>query len=469
MPIQPRDAATCVHNPMNIQFDSSVLQPDPSRRGPALDIMTAALKAVDPFVAVQRLMQVDGDRLHLQNREYDLNALDRILVLGAGKAGGPMSQAVESGLQGRISAGLVVVKDDHEAPTDTVELCAASHPVPDARGVAAGRRILELARSATSQDLVITLLSGGGSALLVAPAAGVSLQDMQDMTQQLLAAGATINEINCLRKHCSGIKGGQLARAAYPAACITLALSDVIGSPLDVIASGPTVPDLSTWTDAWEIVVRFKLEDTLPPAIHKRLKAGLAGTVPDTPKPKDPAFASSHAVVVADNRTAALAAREQAVELGFGTRVVTTYLQGEAKEVAKVAVGLAQETQAHANPVTPPACLILGGETTVALGSNPGRGGRNQELALAAAIALQDIPGVVVAALATDGTDGPTDSSGAIVDSTTVARGLELGLNPWQHLEGHNAYPYLTQVQDLLRTGPTFTNVNDLLFLFIWD
>jgi len=453
---------------MNIQFDSSVLQPDPDRRGPALDILQAALAAVDPFAAVQQAMQVEGNRLRLQDREYDLNALERILVLGAGKAGGPMAQAVEACLQDRIGAGLVVVKEDHEVPTDIVEICAASHPVPDARGAAAGRRLLELARSATQHDLVVTLLSGGGSALLVAPAEGISLLDMQDMTRQLLAAGATINEINCLRKHCSNIKGGQLARAAYPATCLTLALSDVIGSPLDVIASGPTVPDRSTWAEAWEIVVRFKLEDTLPPAVHARLRAGLAGTAPETPKPQDPAFDRSYATVLADNRTAALAAQERAMDLGFGARIVTTYLQGEAKEVAKVAVGLAQEAQAHANPVTPPACLVLGGETTVTLGSNPGRGGRNQELALAAALALQEIPGIVVAALATDGTDGPTDSAGAIVDSTTVARGLELGLNPRRHLEDHDAYPYLAQVQDLLRTGPTFTNVNDLLCLFVW-
>ncbi len=453
---------------MHIQFDSSVLQPDSRRRGPALDIMAAALKAVDPWGAVQKSLQVDGDRLCLPNQTYDLKALDRILVLGAGKAGGPMAQAVEACLQDRISTGLVVVKDDHEVPTDIIEICAASHPVPDARGVSAGRRILELAQSATRRDLVIALLSGGGSALLVAPAAGISLRDMQDMTHRLLAAGATINEINCLRKHCSGIKGGQLARAAYPAACVTLALSDVIGSPLDIIASGPTVPDHSSWSEAWEIVMRFDLAETLPSAIHKRLKAGLAGTVPDTPKPSDPLFDHAYAVVVADNRTAALAARDHAAELGFGARLITTYLQGEAREVAQVAVGLAQEVQAHANPVTPPACLILGGETTVTLGSHPGQGGRNQELALAAALALQEIPGVVVAALATDGTDGPTDGTGAIVDSTTVARGLELGLNPQQHLKDHNAYPYLAQVQDLLRTGPTFTNVNDLLFVFVW-
>ncbi len=453
---------------MNKQFDLTVLKPDPHRRGPILDIMSAALAAVDPYNAVRNSMTVNGNQLQVQNKVFDLDSLERIMVIGAGKAGGPMSLAVEDCLQDRITAGLVVVKDDHEVPTNIIEICPASHPVPDVRGAAAGRRILRMAESATELDLVITLLSGGGSALLVAPANDISLSDMQAMTQLLLAAGATINEANCLRKHCSSIKGGQLAKAAHPAACVTLALSDVIGSPLDVIASGPTVPDISTWVEAWDIVGKFQLEDKLPTAVRERLLSGLGGAIPDTPKPQEQIFEECYAVVVADNRMAALAAEKKAATWGFSSRLLTTYLQGEAKEVAKVAVGLAQEVQAHSNPVTPPACLILGGETTVTLGPNPGLGGRNQELALAAAFALQDHPDIIIAALATDGTDGPTDSSGAIVDATTVARGLARSLNPRQHLEGHNAYPYLAEIQDLLLTGPTFTNVNDLLFIFVW-
>lgn len=453
---------------MDIQFDPIVLHPDPGRRKPLLDIMTTALSAADPFAAVERSINIVGDRLHLQGRSYDLRTLDRILVLGAGKAGGPMSQALEACLGERIASGLVVVKDEHETPTERIEICTASHPLPDARGVAAGNRILEMARSATERDLVITLLSGGGSALLVAPAKDISLADMQEMTQSLLAAGATINEINCLRKHCSEIKGGQLARAVHPAPCITLALSDVIGSPLDVIASGPTVPDTSTWTEAWDIVERFNLAVDLPPSIHARLQRGLGGSELETPDTEDPVFEQNCAVVVADNRGAALAALEKARELGFNSQLLTTYLQGEAKEVAKMAVSLAMELKAHSNPLALPACLILGGETTVALGTDPGLGGRNQELALAAALPLQDVPGVIIAALATDGTDGPTDSSGAIADSSTVARGRALGLDPQEHLETHNAYPYLAKVQDLLLTGPTYTNVNDLLFVVVW-
>ncbi len=448
-------------------FDPSVLQPNPAQRAAILDILNAGLAAVDPLLATQRFLQRDGNRLTVGERTYDLDRYARVFVIGAGKAGAPMAQAVESVLGDRIDRGLVVVKTGHTGPTQIVECAEASHPRPDAAGVEAGARILEIAHSAGENDLVIALLSGGGSALLVAPAPGLSLADIQGMTALLLASGATINEINCLRKHTSAVKGGQLARAVAPATLITLALSDVIGSPLDVIASGPTVPDQSTWADAWDIVRRYALEDKLPPAILARLTAGREGGAPDTPKPDDPVFAAGQTLVVADNRVAALAATRRAEELGYHTMLLTTYLEGEAGQVAKVAVGLGREIQAFHAPLQPPACLILGGETTVTLGANPGTGGRNQELALAAALALQDQLGITVASLATDGTDGPTDSAGALADNTTVARGHALGLDAEDSLRRHDAYPYLSAVHDLLITGPTQTNVNDLVFVFV--
>ena len=287
------------------------------------------------------------------------------------------------------------------------------------------------------------------------------------MTDALLACGATINEMNCLRKHTSAVKGGQLARSAAPAALLTLALSDVIGSPLDVIASGPTVPDVSTWADAWAIVEKYGLTTALPQVILNRLQAGLAGDIPDTPKPHDPVFANSNTLVVADNRTAANAALAKATELGFNTILLSTYVEGEAAEVAKVLVGLGREVQDSGLPVPAPACLILGGETTVSLGDNPGKGGRNQELALAASLALQHLSGITIVSLATDGTDGPTDSAGGLADSGTVHRGELAGLSAADHLRRHDAYPYLRAAADLLLTGPTQTNVNDLLFVFV--
>jgi hydroxypyruvate reductase len=286
------------------------------------------------------------------------------------------------------------------------------------------------------------------------------------MTDALLACGATINEINCLRKHVSRIKGGQLARAAYPSTLITLVLSDVVGSPLDVIASGPTVPDSSTWQDAWAVVERYSLQQRLPAGVLARLKAGLQGAAPETPKAGDPLFADAQTLIVGDNRTAAQAACRRAEELGYQTLLLTTFMEGEAKEAAKFAVALAKEVD-QAAPLRAPACLVLGGETTVTLGEAPGMGGRNQELALAAALSLEGCPTSSVASLATDGSDGPTDSAGALVDGETVVRGRNIGLDAAAALRCHDAYRYLRATGDLLLTGPTQTNVNDLIFVWV--
>lgn len=450
-----------------MRFATAVLNPDPTRRTPILTVLEAALAAVDPFRATQTFLARQGEQLVIADQTVDLASVRRIFVLGAGKAGAPMAQAVEAVLGDRISDGLVVVKTGHSAPTHHVPLAEASHPRPDDAGVRAGARILELANQAGPDDLVIALLSGGGSALLVAPAPGLTLADLQAMTGALLASGASIDEINCLRKHCEVLKGGQLARAVAPARLITLALSDVVGSPLDVIASGPTVPDATTWADAWNIVRRYDLADKLPQAVLARLKAGRAGEIPDTPKAGDPAFAQTTTLVVGDNRVAAAAAAAQAAQLGYHPLLLTTFLEGEAAQVAKVAVALGREVQATGSPVPMPACIILGGETTVTLGPEPGQGGRNQELALAAALALQNHPEITVVSLATDGTDGPTDSAGGIADAGTVARGCARGLDAEEFLRRHDAYPYLQATDDLLLTGPTQTNVNDLVFVFV--
>lgn len=450
-----------------MSFQPEILIPNPAARQPILAILAAALAAVDPYQAVRRVLQRDGDQLVIGQQVYDLQRYQRIFVLGAGKAGGPMTQAVEAVLGDRLSGGLVVVKTGHTAPTQQVELVEASHPVPDQAGVAAGQRMLALAQQARPDDLVIAVLSGGGSALLEAPAAGLTLADFQTMTRLLLACGATINELNCLRKHGSLVKGGQLARVVAPATLVTLVLSDVVGSPLDVIASGPTVPDASTWQDAWAVVEKYGLTEQLPPALAARFQAGLRGEIPDTPKADDPLFAQVQTIVVADNRVAAEAALRKATELGFTTALLTTYLEGEASVVAQVVAALAKEVRSSGHPLAPPACLLLGGETTVTLGRSVGRGGRNQELALAAALAIQEMSGITIVALATDGSDGPTDSAGGLVDGETVARGRQLGLDAADHLRRHDAYPYLQATHDLLVTGPTQTNVNDLIFVFV--
>jgi hydroxypyruvate reductase len=288
-------------------FDLSILRPNQGRRK-IVTVLEAALEAVDPFLAVQQALHRQGNILHVGGQQYDLERYRRVFVIGAGKAGAPMTQAVESILGDRIDEGLVVVKTDHSGPTERVRMVEASHPVPDEAGVRAGQAILALAAQATEDDLVIALLSGGGSSLLVAPANGLTLADKQNLSKTLLACGASINEINVLRKHCSALKGGQLARAVAPATLITLVLSDVIGSPLDVIASGPTVPDQSSWRDAWALVEKYDLAKSLPVAVVDRLQAGLRGAIEDTPKAGDPSFARAQTQIVADNRLAAQAA-----------------------------------------------------------------------------------------------------------------------------------------------------------------
>lgn len=450
-------------------FDPAVLHNAPAVRARMLSILRAALDAVRPDLAVKAQLRREGSRLFVAGTAIDLDACRRVLVLGAGKAGAPMTQAVEELLGDRLAGGLVVVKTGHGGPTRAVELCEAGHPTPTPAALDAGARVLALAQDAGPEDLVLVLLSGGGSALLEATA-GVSLADLQQMTAALLACGATINEINCLRKHMSLLKGGQLARAVHPARLVTLVLSDVVGSPLDVIASGPTVPDPTTWADAAAVVEKYGLAGQLPPAVLARLAAGLAGDLPDTPKAGEACFAGNQVVIVGDNRVAALAALREAEALGYRGLLLSTFVEGEARTVAAVAVAVAQEVRASGHPLPPPACLILGGETTVTLGAglqDSGLGGRNQELGVAAALALQGVTGVTLAALATDGSDGPTDSAGALVDGETVARGAARGWSAANALQRHDAYPFLQMTGDLLRSGPTQTNVNDLLVILV--
>ncbi len=449
-------------------FNTSVLAPNPVRREQILSILEEALRSVDPFKAVQSALHIEKDRLWFGEHDYKLSDYENIYIIGAGKAATPMTQAVEAMLSDRISGGLVVTKSEHRGPTKWVDVVEARHPVPDEAGVDAGQEILQIANSATEKDLVITLLSGGGSALLLAPAVGLTLDDLQIMTDALLACGATINEMNVLRKHCSAVKGGQLARAVSPATQVTLVLSDVIGNPLDVIASGPTVPDTSSWQDAWALIEQYDLLEQIPLAILGRIQAGIHGDVEDTPQSDDPIFENTVVEVIGDNRIAAQAACQRAEELGYDTLLLTTYLEGEAKEVAKVATALAKEILATHQPLAPPACIVLGGETIVRLGSDPGRGGRNQELALASALAIEGIDNVTIVSLATDGTDGPTDSAGGMVDGGTVSRGRTKGHSAMSHLQDNDAYPFLEATNDLLITGPTQTNVNDLVFVFVY-
>lgn len=431
-------------------------------------MLSAALEAVGPYEAVRRALRREGERLWVGERAHDLSATRRVLVVGAGKAGAPMARAAEDALGDRLAAGLVNVKRGHAEPTRTVGIVEAGHPLPDEDGLRGTARIVELLASTTPDDLVLCLISGGGSALLELPAPGIALAALQLLTDLLLRAGATIDELNAVRKHLSQVKGGGLARLAAPARVVALLLSDVVGNPLDVIASGPTVPDTSTFADAAAVLARYGLTDVVPESVRARIEAGCRGELPETPKPGDPLFERVHVLLVASNDLAARAAVRAAEAEGFHALLLSTYVEGEAREVGKLLAALAREVDASGRPLPRPCCLVLGGETTVTVRGD-GRGGRNQEAALGAALKLSGVPDVLVACLATDGNDGPTDAAGALADGTTLARAAALGLGPHDHLARNDAYAFFDALGDLLRCGPTNTNVNDLLFVFAFD
>jgi len=401
----------------------------------------AALAAGDVGPLVRR-------HLHLDRRHT------RVFLLGAGKASGAMAAAAEEIAGDRVAGGFVVVKDGYGGHLRCVEIAEAGHPVPDARGLAASARLLEVARSAREGDLVLFLVSGGGSALISAPAPPITLAEKQELTRLLLASGAAIGELNAVRKHLSLLKGGQFARAASPATVLTLALSDVIGDPLDVIASGPTAPDPTTFADALDVLKRRGLAGRVPASIQRRLEAGRAGEIEETPKPGDPLFERVTNLVIGNNALVTDAALSTARRLGFQAELTTRELQGEARDVAR-------EFVARARRLTPPACLIAGGETTVTV-CGQGKGGRCQEFALAAALELEPTDRLTILAAGTDGTDGPTDATGAIVDATSIARGSAAGADARRALADNDAYGFLRASEDLLVSGPTRTNLLDL-------
>ena len=404
-------------------------------------IWEAALAAGDVAPLVRR-------HLHLDRRYR------RVFLLGAGKASGAMAAAAADVAGDRVAGGFVVVKDGYGGHRRRVEITEAGHPVPDARGLAASARLLEIARSAGEDDLVLFLVSGGGSALTPAPASPITLAEKQEVTRLLLASGAAIGELNAVRKHLSVFKGGQLARAASPATVLTLALSDVIGDPLDVIASGPTAPDPTTFADALAVLARRGLTGRVPASVTRRLEAGRAREIQETPKPGDSLFERVTNVVIGNNALVTDAAAATARRLGYMTELTTRELQGEARDVAR-------EFVARARRLPPPACLIAGGETTVTV-RGQGKGGRCQEFALAAALELEPTDRLTILAAGTDGTDGPTDATGAIVDAGSIARGSAAGADARRALADNDAYRFLRASDDLLVSGPTRTNLLDL-------
>ena len=420
-------------------------------RRQALSIFRAALAAADPADAVMRRLG-----------RIDLSRFRNVYVVGAGKAGASMAAAAERVLGRRISAGFLNVKDGCRAKLRRIELHECGHPVPDQRGVEGARRIAQIAGAAGRQDLVICLVSGGASALLPLPAPPITLEEKQASTQLLLASGADIHEFNTVRKHISWIKGGQLARLAAPARVEALLLSDVIGDDPGVIGSGPAAPDASTFAHALQILDKYGIRARVPASLRARLEQGARGDIPETPKPEDPCFARVRNTIVGSNRLALRAAARRARDLGFRTLLLSSEIQGETREIARMHAAIAREIAKSGRPVRPPACIITGGETTVTL-KGDGLGGRNQEFVLAAALDLQGVPNTVIFSAGTDGTDGPTDAAGAFADGATVSRKSDARA----YLDRNDSYHYFESLDDLVKTGATNTNVMDVRLILV--
>jgi hydroxypyruvate reductase len=424
-------------------------------------ILDAAIAAGDAGQLTRRALQREGQHLRVGARMFDLGRVRRVVVVGAGKASGTMAEAAEAVLDGVPLEGLVAVKDLRDPGPRRVRVVESGHPIPDARGAAAGEEILRLVQAAGRDDLVLCLISGGGSALTPSPVCGISLAEKQSVTRLLLECGATINELNAVRKHLSRLKGGQLARAAHPAPVVSLLLSDVIGDPLDVIASGPTAPDPTTFEDALSVLDRFGLRARLPPTARAHLEAGARGEAEETPKPGDPAIAGVTNVVIGNNGLVVDAAVEEARRLGLVPCLMTRRLQGEAREAARVFAALLDEAARGGLVPGRPACLIAGGETTVTVRGR-GTGGRCQEFALALVPELAALRDVVVLAAGTDGSDGPTDAAGAVVDPTTLERGRAKGLDVRRTLTENDSHSFFRALGDLVVTGPTGSNLMDV-------
>jgi glycerate 2-kinase len=432
----------------------------------ALTSLETALNAVDPKQMLKSRLLLHDSTLTIDKLSFNLKKLKNVYVVGGGKASGSMAEAIEQILGERVTGGFVNVPHGSKNRTSRIKLHEANHPVPDEAGVEGTRRMLDLAEKAERNDLIICLISGGGSSLMPLTRGNISLSDKREMTQALLKSGATINEVNTVRKHVSDFKGGWLAKKAYPATILNLILSDVVGDPLDFIASGPTVPDSTTFNEAVGVLKKYSLWASTPESIRKLLSKGERGLIPETPKACDEVFRRVYNVVVGNNRSSSLAACEQLKTAGLNALLLTATMEGEARHVGVMLASIAREVTASANPVPKPAGIVAGGETTVTV-TGKGLGGRNQELALAAASRLKGSEGIALASLSTDGVDGPTDAAGAVIDGKTVIRAVKEGLAPEKFLAQNDSYHFFSRLGDLILTGPTGTNVNDVSVIVV--
>jgi glycerate 2-kinase len=426
-----------------------------------LDSYEAALTTVQPGKLVKSKLVIDGSDLKVDGLVFDLQKFSHVYVVGAGKASGEMASALEELLGKWITKGIVNVPYGNQPKTEKIVLNQASHPLPDQSGVEGAKRMLELAKQSGKDDFVICLISGGGSSLLPLPIEGLTLSDKQEVTQALLRSGADIKEVNIVRKHLSAIKGGSLAKQAQPATVLSLIISDVVGDELGSIASGPTSPDNSTFNDAAEVLKKYNLGGTMPEAVKKIIEDGQRSKIAETPKPSDSIFKKVHNVIIGNNQSACNAVKQFFESQKIRTQLLDAPLEGEA---SKVAVALAEKIRETQTAPSKPVCIIAGGETTVKV-TGKGVGGRNQELALAVALQLRGLEGFVFASLSTDGLDGPTDAAGALIDDNTLRRADQLDLDPEKLLLDNDSYRFFSALEDLVFTGRTGTNVNDLAII----
>lgn len=433
----------------------------------AKNIFNYALEAVKPTKLIRENIKLEGQTLKVAKRRYNLKDISNIYLIAVGKASALMAKTLEGILGKRLSGGVAVVKYGHGLSLKKVKVIEAAHPVPDKKSVEAANAVLKLASKAGKKDLVFCLLSGGGSALLCGLPGGVTVNEIRALTKLLLASGADIKEINTIRKHVSLVHGGRLASAIYPAFLINLIISDVVGNPLNMIASGPTVPDGSTFKDAVDVLNKYNLAKKVPLSILKHLERGVKGKVHEGPYKGDQCFKRSHTLLLGSNAIALEAAERRAKDLGFNVMILSSSITGEAREVAKVLVSMAKEVSESGRPLPRPACLLAGGETTVTI-KGKGLGGRNQELALAAALELEEYNNIVVLSGGTDGTDGPTDADGAVVDGSTCHRARKrYRLYAADYLNRNDSYHFFRKAGGHIITGPTQTNVMDIMIALV--
>lgn len=435
------------------------------KREKAIGIFLAGVESVKPDILIKRYVSINHNVLQIEEIGFDLSALKNIYVVGAGKASAMMAQAMESILGSRITAGHIITKYEHSVPLEFIKITEAGHPVPDENGIKGTEQIMSIVKKAGKDDLVICLISGGGSALLADVPEGCTLDDLKSVSNILLKTGADITEMNCIRKHLSKVKGGQLAKAASPARVVSLILSDVIGDPLDVIASGPTAPDPTTFADAISIIRKYKIESQIPEQIYRVLQEGFDKKRQETLKESDEVILNTHNLIIGTNKLALKTAKEKAESFGYKSEIMTNKIDGDVNDVASYIVETAINVKKE-ETINKKICLLFAGEPTVKV-KGKGLGGRNQHLALLTAGLIKDFPGITLLSGGTDGSDGPTDAAGAVVDSLTAKNASNLHLDMEQYINNFDSYHFFKQEGGLIITGPTQTNVMDLMIVLI--